>query len=359
MPLPAVQPSRRHAFAPGSRACISLAFSLQLLACGGAEQAIGPTARVAKGRLERLVVATGTIEPIREVEVRPRIAGIIEKIHVDAGDEVSPGQPLVEIERELLASQVREAEAALREARVELRFAKIDVERSDELERSGATSAQKHDAAQSRYERAQAQAARASAALDTLSTQLSYATVTSPLAGRVLDVPVEEGSAVSPVTAVTGGTLLLSLAATETLRLRGLVDENEVARVALGQPARIRTEAYPNRTFAGVVSEIAPLGQRIQNVTYFELEIEVTDPDAQKLKPRMSGDADVIVEVAENALFVPETALRYRGDQIYVEKLVRESDPRSEPTDIAIGIVQDERVQVLAGLAEGDEVRLK
>ena len=159
--------------------------------------------------------------------------------------------------------------------------------------------------------------------------------MTSPLAGRVLDVVVEEGSAVSPVTAVTGGTLLLSLAATDTLRLRGLVDENEVARIALGQPARIRTEAFPHRTFAGVVSEIAPLGQRIQNVTYFELEIDVTDPDAQQLKPRMSGDADVVVEVAENALFVPETALRYRGEQIYVEKVVRESAARSEPTDIA------------------------
>lgn len=353
------QPLRRHHSDTGARALCALWLALVTFACGGGEQELGPTAKVEKGRLERIVVATGTIEPIREVEVRPRIAGIIEKIHVEAGDAVAPGQPLVEIERELLASQVREAEAALREARVELRFAKIDVERSDELERSGATSAQKHDAAQARFERAQALVARANAALDTLSTQLSYATVTSPLAGRVLDVPVEEGSAVSPVTAVTGGTLLLSLAATDTLRLRGLVDENEVARVALGQPARIRTEAFPNRTFEGVVSEIAPLGQRIQNVTYFELEIEVTDADAQQLRPRMSGDADVIVDVAENALFVPETALRYRGEQIYVEKLVRESGARSEPTDIAIGIVHDERVQVISGLAEGDEVVLK
>jgi HlyD family secretion protein len=172
-------------------------------------------------------------------------------------------------------------------------------------------------------------------------------------------VPVEEGSAVSPVTAVTGGTLLLSLAADETLRLRGLVDENEVARVALGQPARIRTEAYPNRPFQGEVSEIAPLGQRIQNVTYFELEIEVTDPEAQKLRPRMSGDADIVVEVAENALFVPETALRYRGEQIYVDKVLRESAAHVESVDVAIGIVQEDRVQILSGLAEGDEVRLK
>ena len=359
MSLHADQLSQRHALDIGSRAFFALLLTLQAVGCGGGAQEIGATAKVEKGRLERIVVATGTIEPIREVEVRPRIAGIIEKIHVDAGDAVEPGQPLVEIERELLVSQVREAEAALREARVELRFAKIDVDRSDELERSGATSAQKHDTAQARYERAQALTARATAALETLSIQLGYATVRSPLAGRVLDVNVEEGSAVSPVTSVTGGTLLLSLAATETLRLRGLVDENEVARVALGQPARIRTEAFPNRSFQGVVSEIAPLGQRIQNVTYFELEIDVTDPDAQKLRPRMSGDADVVVEIAENALFVPETALRYRGEQIYVEKVTRESAARSEPTDVAIGIVQDERVQVLSGLAEGDEVRLK
>jgi HlyD family secretion protein len=342
------------------RALAALPLAAQLAACGGGgDEDLGPTARVEKGPIERIVVATGTIEPIREVEVRPRIPGIITKIHVEAGDVVEEGQLLVEIERDLLASQVREAEAALREARVELRFAKIDVDRSDELERTGATSAQKRDTAQARYERAQALVARAAAALDTLSTQLSYASVTSPLAGRVLDVPVEEGSAVSPVTAVTGGTLLLSLAATDTLRLRGLVDENEVARVALGQPARIRTEAYPERAFQGVVSEIAPVGQRIQNVTYFELEIEVTDPEAQKLRPRMSGDADVVVEVAQNALFIPETALRYRGEQIYVEKVLRESAARTEPVDVAIGIVQEDRVQVLSGLAEGDEVRLK
>jgi HlyD family secretion protein len=360
MSLHGSQPPQRRSPGIAPRTLAVWLLALQSAACGGkGSDEIGPTAKAQKAKLERIVVATGTIEPIKEVEVRPRIPGIITRIHVKDGDRVEQGQPLVEIERDLLASQVREAEAALREARVELRFAQIDVRRSDELERSGATSAQKHDSAQARFEGAQAKAARAAASLDTLSTQLSYATVTSPLAGRVLDVPVEEGSAVSPVTAVTGGTLLLSLAADETLRLRGLVDENEVARVALGQPARIRTEAYPNRPFQGVVSEIAPLGQRIQNVTYFELEIEVIDPEAQKLRPRMSGDADIVVEVAEDALFVPETALRYRGEQIYVDKVLRESDARVEPVDVAIGIVQEDRVQILSGLAEGDEVRLK
>jgi HlyD family secretion protein len=292
--------------------------------------------------------------------VRPRVPGIIERILVKEGDAVEAGQELVRIERELLESQVREAEAALRQAQVELRYAKLAVERVEEMKRSDAASAQKRDDAAARHEQAQAAVARAEAALQSLSTQLGYATVRSPLSGHVLDVPVEEGSAVSPVTAVTGGTLLLSLAGTDRLHLKGLVDENEVARVALGQPARIRTEAFGDRTFSGVVTEIAPLGQRVQNVTYFELEIEITDPDAALLRPRMSGDAEIVTEVVPDALVVPETALHYRGKDITVQVLSgRDGRPRAEERAVSIGIVDGARVQVLSGLEAGEEVRLQ
>jgi HlyD family secretion protein len=319
----------------------------------------GATARAERGRLERIVVATGTVEPEREVVVRSRIPGIIEKILVAESDDIALGQPLVEIERDLLASQVREAEAALREARVEHHYAKIEVDRFDELKRGGAASEQSRDQALSRHERAAAAVARAQANLDTLSTQLTYAKVVSPLAGRVLDIPVEVGSAVSPVSAVTGGTPLMSLARTDTLFLEGKVDENEVARVALEQPARIRTEAFAGRTFQGIVREIAPVGERIQNVTYFEVKIEITDEGAQLLRPRMSGDADIVTEVIENAVTVPETALRYRGNQIYVETVVRESPAHLEAVDVDIGIVDGDRVELRSGIAEGVEVKLQ
>jgi HlyD family secretion protein len=326
--------------------------------CGGGDPGPAPSATVERGRIERIVVASGTIEPEREVEVRPRIPGIVEAIHVKAGDVVAPGQPLVEIERRLLASQVQEAEAGVRAARVEERYARIDLDRFVELRKNAASSDQAHDAARARFESAQAEVARAQAALDTLGTQLSFASVTSPLAGRVLDVPVEVGSAVSPVTAVTGGTLLVSLAATDRLFLEGLVDENEVSRVTLGQPARLRTEAYSARTFQGLVAEIAPLGQRIQNVTYFEVKVEITDPDAQLLRPRMSGDADIVTEVLEDAILVPETALRYLGERIFVEA-VPAGERDALERDVEIGIVDGSQVQVLQGLAEGDVVRVR
>jgi HlyD family secretion protein len=307
-----------------------------------------------------VLTASGKIVSDHRAAVSTKVSGQIVSLSFEQGDRVEAGQELVRIERDLLESQVREAEAALRQARVELRYAKLAVDRVEEMKRSDAASLQKRDDAAARFEQAQAAVARAEAALQSLSTQLGYATVLSPLSGRVLEIPVEEGSAVSPVTAVTGGTLLLSLAGTDRLHLKGLVDENEVARVALGQPARIRTEAYGDRTFQGVVTEIAPLGQRVQNVTYFELEIEITDPDAALLRPRMSGDAEIVTEVVADALVVPETALFYRGKDITVQVLSgRDGRRRAEERAVSIGIVDGARVQVLSGLEAGEEVRLQ
>jgi HlyD family secretion protein len=171
-------------------------------------------------------------------------------------------------------------------------------------------------------------------------------------------VHVEEGSAVSPVTSVTGGTLLLSLAGDEVLHLEGLVDENEIVRVVVGQPARIRTEAFGDRVFEGRVREIAPLGRRVQNVTYFEVKIEITDADGVRLRPRMSGDAEIVTEVVDDAVVVPETALHYRGSDIYVLQAGSDGNEDQERV-LRIGIVDGDRVQVLEGIAAGERVRLQ
>jgi HlyD family secretion protein len=323
---------------------------------GGDEKPVA-TAPVERGRIERIVVATGTVEPEREVEVRPRTAGIVEKILVEANDMVEPGQVLIELERDLLEAQVREARAAVESARVEERYAGIEQGRMDQLRARNAASGSAQDEARARREKAAALRAQAEARLASLDVQLSYTTVRAPLAGRVLDVFVEEGNAVSPVTAVTGGTLLLSIAGETSVHLKGLVDENEVARVQLDQPARIRTEAFGGRIFEGAVQKIAPLGQRVQNVTYFEVEIDVTDPDASLLRPRMSGDADIVTEVIEDALIVPETALRYRGAETYVQL----ANGAGEPTEavVEIGIVDGSRVQLLGGVEPGQQVILQ
>ena len=345
---------------------LGIAWLAVMPACGGSQEP-GSTATAAAERrtIERIVVATGTIEPEGEVEVRPRIAGIVESIRVERGDTVKEGDPLVEIERELLETQVREAEAGVRVAEVELRYAKIAVERANRLTKRGASSDQAHDEARAAHEGALARLARARAGLAALSVQLEYATVRSPIDGRVLDVIAEVGTAVSPVTSVTGGTMLLVLAEAEKLHMRGSVDENEISRIAVGQPARVRTEAYRDRHFDGVVRDIAPMGERIQNVTYFEVEVDITDADAGLLRPRMSADAEIVAETIDDALVVPETALRYLGEDIYVEVVTGDATEAEEESggrarrDVAIGVVDGDLVEILDGLDLGEEVSLQ
>lgn len=331
------------------------------LACGpGDVPELGPTVQVERAALERTVVATGTLEPDKQVEVRPRISGIVEQVHVEAGDSVAAGDKLVEIDRELTQVATEEARARLREARVELKFAKSALDRASKLHEGGTMPDQRHDDAEARYQRALAATASVQANLDRLEVQLRHASVVSPMAGRVLDVDIEEGSAVASVASVTGGTRLLTLANEGALHLEGLVDENEIAHVREGQAARIRTEAFGDRLFAGEVREISPIGERRQNVTYFEVEIVVTDDDGEVLRPRMSGDAEIIAEVIEGALFVPETALHYEGSQTYVERVTHNGDtPRSDRQIIETGVVDGDRVEVRSGLSEGDEVRVR
>jgi len=341
------------------RPVLALLACAACVACARAEPERGPVARVERGPIERIVVATGTIEPENEVEVRPRVPGIVERISVEAGDRVEKDQVLVELERELLEAQVAEATAAVRAEQVERRFALIALERVVGMKERGATSQMALDDARNRSQAAAANLARAEARLSSLDVQLRYATIRSPIDGTVLDVMVEEGSAVSPVTSVTGGTLLLSLAGEESVHLEGLVDENEIAHLAEGQVARVTTEAYPDRVFAGRVAKIAPLGQRVQNVTYFEVEIAIEDEAAGLLRPRMSGDADIVTEVVEEALTVPETALRYGGEGISVSVIPNGDARAAESRPVKIGIVDGSRVQILEGVAEGDEVLLQ
>ncbi|HSJ96120.1 MAG TPA: efflux RND transporter periplasmic adaptor subunit, partial [Myxococcota bacterium] len=196
-----------------SAACALAAALAGAPACSrGGDGGPPPTAAVERGRIERIVVATGTIEPEREVEVRPRTPGIVERILVEDGDRVTRDQVVVELERELLEAQVREARAAVEAARVALRYAGIELGRMATLRERGAASDQKQDEARARHETAHAGLAQAEARLASLEVQLRYTTVRAPLDGTVLDMVVEEGNAVSPVTAVTGGTLLLTIA---------------------------------------------------------------------------------------------------------------------------------------------------
>jgi HlyD family secretion protein len=322
------------------------------------DDAIGDTAPVTRGPLERIVVASGTIEPEHLVEVRPKVSGIVERFQVDAGDRVQAGQVIAEIDRETLEAAVREARAVVQEARVERDHAGVELDRRVDLFRRGVESQDALDRDRAAHASADARLQRTQATLERLEQELAYATITAPIDGVVLRRELNPGAAVASVASVTGGTILMTIADTSQMHLLGTVDENEIARVKVGMEARIRTDAYPGRVFPGRVRKIASLGDRKENVTSFKVEVTVLD-GVDQLWPRMSGDADIVAEVREAVLIVPEAALLYEGNAVLVEQVERASRPRLVRRPVHTGIFNGDRVEILDGLAEGDEVKLQ
>jgi HlyD family secretion protein len=324
----------------------------------GREEPIGPTATTERGAIERIVVASGTIEPEHLVEVRSKVSGIIQQLHVDAGDRVTTGQVVAEIDRETLEAAVREARAVVHEAQVDSDHAAVELQRREKLYRRGIESSDVLDQARADHAGAAARLERARATLERLEQELAYATITAPMDGVVLQRDLNVGAAVASVASVTGGTVLMTIADTSQMHLLGVVDENEIARVQVGMEARIRTETYPDRTFRGRVRKIASIGDRKNNVTSFKVEVTVLD-GVDDLWPRMSADADIVSEVHDEALIIPEAALLYKGNDVFVEVVGHASGPRLTQQPVRIGISNHNRVEIVDGLAEGDVVKLQ
>jgi HlyD family secretion protein len=157
---------------------------------------------------------------------------------------------------------VREARAVVREAEVARDHAAVELQRKNDLFRRGVESEEVLDGARAAHAGAEARHARAQATLERLEQELAYATITAPIDGLVLRRDLDPGAAVASVATVTGGTVLMIVADTARMHLLGTVDENEIAQLKVGQPARIRTEAYPGEVLPGRVRKIASIGDR-------------------------------------------------------------------------------------------------
>src|SRR5207248_3426275 len=363
---------------------------------------IDPTkiAMVEKGDLAKSVVATGKVQPITKVEVKSKASGIVKKLLVDAGDRVKQGQVLAELDKEELEAQVRENEAQLSAAEANFRAAEADVERSrvdaagvdvPTLQRAyeraksmaseGVVSASALDDAQRNYEmavnkrdiaraqlivnqakvkQAQAQVTQYKASLARAAEQLNYSTIVAPIDGLILSRDVEVGDAVSSILVLgSSATLVMTLGDVHEVYVKGKVDESDIGKVTLGQPARIKVESFKDKTFNGKVTKISPMGVEKDNVTTFEVRVSINNPGGE-LKAAMTANAEIILEEHKNVLQIPEGSILYDKDK---KASVEVPDPKGKEgknkVAVNIGISNGAKTEVLGGLKEGDQVVLQ
>src|SRR5437868_11097421 len=205
-----------------------------------------------------------------------------------------------------------------------------------------------------------AQVAQDQASLRQFDEQLSYTDITSPLDGIVLSRDVEMGDAVSSILVLgSSPTLVMTLRDTSQVYVKGKVDESDIGKVYLGQPARIKVESFKDKTFNGVVSKISPMGVEKDNVTTFEVRVSIANAGGE-LKAEMTANAEIILEEHKDVLQIPEGSIIYDKDR---KASVEVPDPKGKDgkrkVAINIGISNGAKTEVLSGLKQDDQVILQ
>jgi HlyD family secretion protein len=376
------------------------AIALFAFASGGTKIDPSKLAKVEKGDLAKSVVATGKIEPITKVEIKSKASGIVKKLYVDYGDRVKKGQVLADLDKEEIEARVDQARAqlaastaSLNGTRADLERARVDAEgpdvpllkrayvRAQGMAKDGVVSASALDDAQKNYElalnkqnvakaqlqvlqakigQAQAQVAQDRANLKQLDEQLGYTTIESPIDGIVLSRDVEVGDAVSSILVLgSSATLVMTLGDTSEVYVKGKVDESDIGKVYMGQPARIKVESFKDKTFTGKVTKISPMGVEKDNVTTFEVRVSINNPEGV-LKANMTANAEIILDEHKNVLQIPEGSIIYDKDK---KASVEVPDPKGKEgkrkVAVNIGISNGAKTELLNGLKEGDQVVLQ
>ena len=386
----------------------SIAVVLVLLVVGGLIAAtsggtkIDPSklAKVEKGDLAKSVVATGKVEPITKVEIKSKASGIVKKLLVDAGDRVKRGQLLAQLDKVEIEAQVEQSKAALEAAQASLTSSEADYERAKVdaqgpdvpllkraydratgMAKDGVVSESALDDAQKNYElalnkqnvakaqvtvlkskmaQARAQVSQDQANLKQLEEQLSYTDILAPIDGVILSRNVEMGDAVSSILVLgSSATLIMTLGDTSEVYVKGKVDESDIGKVYLSQPARIKVESFKDKTFNGKVTKISPMGVEKDNVTTFEVRVSINNPGGE-LKAEMTANAEILLEEHKNVLQIPEGSIIYDNQK---KASVEVPDPKGKEgkrkVAVTVGISNGAKTELLTGLKEGEQVVLQ
>jgi HlyD family secretion protein len=367
---------------------------------GGTKIDPSKLAKVERNDLAKSVVATGKVTPITKVEVKSKASGIVTKLFVEYGDRVKKGQLLAQLDKEEILAQVDQAKAGLQAAEASLKSAEADYERARVdaegpdvpllkraydraigMAKEGVVSTSALEDAQRNYELAlnkqnvakaqvtvlrakiaqsQGQVAQDRATLKQLEEQLGYTDVTSPIDGIVLSRDVEIGDAVSSILVLgSSATLVMTLGDTSEVYVKGKVDESDIGKVYLGQPARIKVESFKDKSFNGKVTKISPMGVEKDNVTTFEVRVSINNPGGE-LKAEMTANAEIILEEHKNVLQIPEGSLIYDKDKkASVEVPDSKAKEGKKKLAVNVGISNGAKTEVVSGLKEGDEVVLQ
>ena len=328
------------------------------------------TAVVTRGEISESITATGTIEPVTEVEVGTQVSGIIDKIYADYNSVVTKGQLIAEMDRVTLQSEVASQRAAYNGAKAEYEYQQKNYERNRGLHEKQLISDTDYEQSVYNYEKAKSNYESSQASLAKAERNLSYATITSPIDGVVINRAVEEGQTVA--SGFETPTLFTIAADLTQMQVVADVDEADIGGVEEGQRVSFTVDAYPNDTFEGTVTQIR-LGEdsstssgssTSSTVVTYEVVISAPNPDL-KLKPRLTANVTIYTLDRKDVLSVPARALRFTPERPLIgendivkdcespHKLWTREGNTFTAHPVTVGISNGINTEIISGISEG------
>ena len=284
-----------------------IAFVVRNLRSSGA--ATYQTATVTRGSITQAVTATGTLNPVVNVQVGSQVSGNVSKLFVDFNSRVKTGQVVAQIDPALFQATVTQAEGDLASAQAALELARISATRSQDLFARKTSSQADLDQAVANLHQAEANLKIKQGALDKAKADLEHCTITSPIDGVVISRSVDVGQTVA---ASLQAPVIFQIANDLTkMQIDSNVAEADVGVVQVGQDVDFTVDAFPTQTFHGKVVQVRNAPITVQNVVTYDTVIGVSNPDL-KLKPGMTANVSIIAARKDNVLQIKNAALRYR-----------------------------------------------
>ena len=335
------------------------------VACSKDAKVTYTMATVEKHDLSTSITATGTIEPVTQVEVGTQVSGIIDKIYVDYNSEVHKGQVIAELDKTNLLSELASAKSNLANYQSNLNYQTSNFNRYKQLFDKGLVSANDYENARLSYEQATQQVAMQQMSVQKAQTNLGYATITSPIDGIVLSREVEEGQTVA--SAMTTPTLFIIAQDLTNMRVIANIDEADIGGVKEGQRVTFTVDAYPEDTFEGAVTQVRQQATTESNVVTYEVVISAPN-EHLKLKPGLTANVTIYTLEKNDVLAVPARALRFTPNEALLQegetvedveghtKVWTKEGNTFKAHKVEIGTSNGMLTEIVSGVAAGTEV---
>ena len=298
--------------------------------------------------IKEILSYTGSIEPWRVVKIVPDVGGKVAHIYVKIGDRVKAGEILAELDKETFQLRLKQAEAGVAVAKANFEDAEKNYKRAVDLKKNGSISEQQFEKIQLAYDAAKAQKEQAESALALAQWQLKVSVMRAPFDGVITGRWINEGEMINPQ--MPGAPGVVSLMDLSKVKIRVNASEQEVTKIRNGQKVYVYLDVYPGKTFVGKVFAV----NQAANALTRTFEIQMVVPNQQGLlKAGMFARVDIVLQDKKEVIVIPIDALLGNEGNRYVY-VVKKDTAVMRP--VSLGIIQNDRVEILSGLAQGDEL---